>query len=414
MDANIISIGDEILQGQTLNTNANFLSQKLTDLSFIVKKICTIGDNRTAITDALDFSVGKVNLVIMTGGLGPTSDDITKNVLADYFDGELIENPKVLGNVKKFVEARGFELNEQNRKQALVPTTCEVIENPIGTAPAMLFERNNTIVISMPGVPFEMRQIFDEKVIPVLKKRVEFPSSCIKILHTLGIPEAMLSAKLSEFEKELPDNIKLAFLPSPEGIKIKLSSFGGHQKRICDNIETHIMKLKKILKNNIFGYGEDTLEKVLSKILIKNKKTVSTAESCTGGLVGHKLTSISGSSDYFCGGVVSYSNNAKMKTLNVSEKTIDEYGAVSKETVVEMANGVLKLFKTDYAIAVSGIAGPNGGTKDKPIGTTWIAIGSKDDIQAFVFKFGTLRDINVRRASSTALHLLLNYIKNHS
>ena len=414
MDAQIISIGDEILQGQTLNTNANFLSQKLTNLSFVVKKICTIGDTRTAIINSLDNSIGKVNLVIVTGGLGPTSDDITKKVLAEYFDGELVENSEVLEDVKNFVEARGFELNDLNRKQALVPTTCEVIRNPIGTAPTMLFEKNNTILISMPGVPFEMQQIFDEKVIPTLKKQLEFPTSCIKFVHTLGLPEAMLSAKLSEFENELPNNINLAFLPSPEGIKIKLSSFGGHQGRLCENIKEQISKLEKIIGDNIFGYENDTLEKVLAKALIDNKKTISTAESCTGGLVGHKLISIPGSSEYFCGGVVSYSNNAKIKTLEVNEKTIEKFGAVSKETVIEMAKGTLKLFNTDYAIAVSGIAGPDGGTDEKPVGTTWIAIGSKDDIRAYIFKFGTRRDINVRRAVATAMHLLLNFIKKTS
>ena len=410
MNAQIIAIGDEILQGQTLNTNANFLAKKITDLSFIVEKLCTIGDTRAAIINALDNSVGKVNLILITGGLGPTSDDITKKVLADYFDGELVENAEVLEDVRKFVEARGFELNELNRKQALVPTTCQVIRNPIGTAPTMMFEKNNSIIVSMPGVPFEMRQIFEEKIIPALKKKIEFPTSCIKFVHTLGIPEAMLASKLENFEKTLPDNIKLAYLPSPEGVKIKLLSFGGNQGRLCENIKEQITKLEKTLGNHIFGYNNDTIEKVIARILTESNKTVSTAESCTGGNVGHKLTSIPGSSKYFCGGVISYSNNAKIKTLGVSSETIENYGAVSKQTVLEMAKGAMKLFKTDYSIAISGIAGPDGGSAEKPVGTTWIAIGSKNDIRAFVFKFGTRRDINVRRATATALHLLLNFI----
>jgi len=410
MNAKIIAIGDEILQGQTLNTNGNFLAQQLTELSFRVDKMCIIGDNKPAITRALDESVGLYNLVIITGGLGPTSDDITKKVLAEYFDGELIEDKNVLSDVKKFVEARGFDLNENNRKQALVASTCEVIRNPNGTAAGMLFEKNNTTLVSMPGVPFEMRQMYEQRLISVLKKHLEFPTKCIKFVHTLGIPEAELAHKLEQFETEIPDNISMAYLPSPEGIKIRFSTFGGFQKRICEQTSKLITKLEKTLGNHIFGYDNDTLEEVLSKVLIKNKKNVGTAESCTGGRIGHLLTSIPGSSAYFEGGIISYSNKAKINILGVKEQTIENHGAVSEQTVIEMAKGAINVLNVDYAVAVSGIAGPDGETKDKPVGTTWIAVASNEKVIAQVYKFGTRRDINVRRATASAMHLLLNFI----
>lgn len=411
MNVQIIAIGDEILQGQTLNTNAKFLAKEMTNHAFSVEKLCTIGDTKDAIFSALDNSVGKYSIILMTGGLGPTSDDITKKVLAEYFDGELIENEEVLADVEKFVKNRGFEINDFNRKQALVPSTCEVIRNPIGTAPTMLFEKNNSIIISMPGVPFEMKQIFTEKVIPNLKSKITFPDSCIKFVQTFGIPESVMAEKLSDFEKELPKNIKIAFLPSPEVLKIKFFSFGEEQKTICANINTQIEKLKTILGKNIFGFDGITLEKAVAEKLIELKKTVSTAESCTGGHIGHKFTSIPGSSEFFCGGVVSYSNRVKIQTLGVKTETIENFGAVSEETVREMAAGALKLLKTDYTIAVSGVAGPGGGSKEKPVGTTWIAVGSKNKILSFMFKFGNRRDINIRRATATALFMLLNFIK---
>ncbi len=410
MNAKIITIGDEILQGQTLDTNSNYLAQKLTELSFHVGQICTIGDQKNAIIEALENSVGKYNLIVITGGLGPTSDDITKRVLAEYFNGELVENQEVLQDVKKFVEARGFELNENNRKQALVPSICKVVRNPFGTAPGMIFEKNNSVVISMPGVPFEMKQMFEEKMVPELKKIFDFPTKCIKFIHTLGLPEATLAKKLEDFEKNLPDNIKMAYLPSPEDIKIRLWAFGGFQRRICEQIGELTRELQHIIGENIFGYGDDTLETVVADLLKSQGKTVSIAESCTGGRIGHVITSVPGSSEYFKGSAVTYSNDAKIKVLGVSKQTLEDFGAVSKEVVVEMAKGALIMFQTDYAIATSGIAGPTGGTDDKPVGTTWIAVVSRDDIFVEKYVFGTRRDINIRRATATALFNLIKFI----
>jgi len=412
MNAKIISIGDEILQGQTLNTNGNFLAQRLTELSFRVDKICAIADNKIAINNVLNQNIGDYNLLLITGGLGPTSDDITKKVLCQYFDGELIENPDVLYDVKKFIQARGFHLNKNNRKQALVPSTCKVIRNRFGTAPAMLFEKNNTIVVSMPGVPFEVEQIFDQAIFPVLKKKLDFPTKCIKFIHTLGLPESILAEKLEDFENDLPDNINLAYLPSPENIKIRLTAFGGFQKRICEQIKQLSNKLKQILGNHIFGFDENnSLQAVLGKILINNNLSVSTAESCTGGLIGDKITSVPGCSAYFKGGIISYGNQAKISLLKVNPKTIDKYGAVSKNTVEEMAKGAVKTFNSDYSMAVSGIAGPDGGTNEKPVGTTWIAVASKNKVLSKKYSFGTRRDINKRKAAASAMHFLINYLK---
>ncbi len=411
MNAKIIAIGDEILQGQTLNTNAHFLAQRLTELSFRVEQISTVGDLKKAITEELDNSVGKFNLIIFTGGLGPTSDDMTKKVLADYFNGELVENADVLEDVKRFVESRNFTLNENNRKQALVPSTCEVVRNPFGTAPGMIFNKNNSTIISLPGVPFEMKQLFSEKIIPRLNKIFDFHTKCIKFIHTLGLAESILAEKLEEFESQIPANIKMAYLPSPEDIKIRLWAFGGNQKRVCDLTKELIEKLKSILGNYIFGYDDDSLETVLSKLLTEKNKTISLAESCTGGNIGHSITSIAGSSNYFKGGVISYSNEAKINILKVNSQTIEKFGAVSEQTVTEMAKGALDLFNTDYSIAVSGIAGPDGGTNEKPVGTTWIAIASKHEIITNLYKFGTRRDINIRRATATALFNMINFIK---
>ena len=411
MNAKIIAIGDEVLQGQTLDTNSNFLSQKLTDLSFIVEEIQVIGDIPSQIKRVLDDSIGRFNLILMTGGLGPTSDDRTKQTLTDYFDGELVENKEVLQDVENFVKARNFELNEKNRKQALVPSTAEIIRNPNGTAPGMLFKKNNTVLISMPGVPFEMQQLFEEKVVPELKKYFEFPTKCLKIVQTFGIPEAMLAKRLEEFEKGLPMNIKMAYLPAPEGIKIKLWAFGGFQRRLCEIIDSLIQKLYTLIGDNIFGENQDTLEIVLSKLLKNSGKKISTAESCTGGFIAHKITSIPGSSNYFEGSVVSYSNDSKMNILKVKEQTLIDYGAVSEQTVIEMVKGSLELFKTDFSVAVSGIAGPDGGTDEKPVGTTWIAVGSKDKIIAKKYNFGQRRDINIRRTAATALFNLIKFIE---
>lgn len=412
MNAKIIAIGDEILQGQTLDTNSNFLSQKLTDLSFTVEEIQVIGDIPIQIKRALGESIGKFNLILITGGLGPTSDDRTKQTLTEFFGGELVENKEVLEDVVKFLKARNFELNENNRRQALVPTSAEIIHNPNGTAPGMLFKKNNTILISMPGVPFEMQQLFTEKLIPVLKKHFQFPTKCLKIVHTFGIAEAMLAQRLKDFEKEIPPKIKMAYLPSPEGIKIKLWSFTGFQKRMCEITDDLVKKLYTLIGDNIFGEDEDTLELVLAKILRNSGKKISTAESCTGGFIAHKITSVSGSSEYFEGSVVSYSNDAKINLLNVSPQTIEQYGAVSQQTVIEMVKGALDKFNSDYAVAVSGIAGPSGGTDEKPVGTTWIAVGSKDKIIAKKYVFGQRRDINIRRSAATALFNLIKFIEN--
>jgi nicotinamide-nucleotide amidase len=413
MNALIVAIGDELLQGQTLNTNGFFLAKNLTNLSFEVEQIISIADSKSAITEILDNAIEKYNIVMITGGLGPTTDDITKKVLAEYFDGHLIENKEVLNDIKIFAVNRGITfINDLNQKQALVPSTCKVIRNPYGTAPGMLFEKNNTFLISMPGVPFEMEQMFTEKIIPIFNEIFTFPTSCIKFVNTFGIPESALALQLTEFENQLPENIHIAYLPSPEGIKLKLWSFGGHQHSLTKNIDEQIKKLKSIISENIFGYDDDTLEIVLARLLIEKKLTISTAESCTGGSIGKTLTSLAGSSKYFLGGIISYSNDAKINILKVKNETIENQGAVSEQTVIEMSKGALELLKTDISIAVSGIAGPDGATETKPVGTTCIAVAYKNNVFAKTYNFGTRRDINIRRATATALFQAIKFITN--
>lgn len=411
MNVKIISIGDELLQGITLNTNANFLAQRLVELGFVTEKVSTIGDTRLAITNELEESAGKFNLVLITGGLGPTSDDITKPVMCEFFGGELLENADVLQDVTNFVKIRGHQLNENNRKQALVPTSCRVIRNRFGTAPGMLFEKNQTFFVAMPGVPFEMEKMFVNDVIPLLHDLMSIKPSLVKIVHVFGIPESDLAHKLEDFEAWLPENFRFAYLPSPEGIKLKIISFGCNNPRVKELLDEAVKRIQKAVGEFIFGYDNDTLEMVLGRLLKSKNATLATAESCTGGHIGHKITSISGSSDYFKGGIISYSNEVKINQLGVKKETLEKFGAVSNQTVTEMANGALKVLETHYAVAVSGIAGPNGGTEQKPVGTVYIAVVSKKNCIVEHFRFGNMRDINIRRTTAMAMFMLIRMIE---
>ncbi len=411
MKAEIIAVGNEILQGFTLDTNSNFLAKRLTELSFSVEKITVIQDKRQDIIQALDSSIGHCDLILMTGGLGPTSDDITKEVLAEYFGGQLVENKDVLSDIEKLISSRNLLMNEKNQKQALVPDNCIVVRNKNGTAPAMIFNKNNTYLVSMPGVPFEMKEFFENDILLFIKENINLTPILVKVINVFGIAESVLAEKLTDFEKNLPENIVIAYLPAPEGIRLKLTGKGSNFDDLNTGLDKLAQNLKMIISDNFVGFDDDTIEIVPGKLLKEKKLTVSTAESCTGGLIAHKITSQSGSSEYFKGSIVSYSNEAKINILGVNPRTLEEFGAVSKQTVEEMATGAIRLFKTDYAVAVSGIAGPTGGTETKPVGTTWIAVASKNKVESFEFHFGKLRDINIRRAAANALFKLLNVVK---
>jgi len=410
MKAEIITIGDEILIGQIVDSNSAYIGQELNKTGISVTQITTVSDDKDKILKSIAEAEKRADLIILTGGLGPTKDDITKKTIAEYFNDELVFNQDVYNHVKELLSGRGITMNELNSKQAYVPTTCKVLFNDVGTAPGMLFEKNNKIYFSTPGVPFEMKFLITERLIPYLKEKFTFDSIIHKVVMTQGIPESHLAKLIEDWENNLPKEIKLAYLPQPGLVRLRLSA-QGEKEYLTKLIEKEIDKLNKIIPEAIFGYDEEKIEFSVFNLLKEKGKTMSTAESCTGGNISALITSISGSSEIYKGTVVSYANEIKENVLGVKLETLEKYGAVSQQVVEEMVKGVLKLMQTDYAIAVSGIAGPTGGTEEKPVGTTWIAVGSKDKIISEKYLFGEERSRNIRRASVTALNILRNFIK---
>jgi nicotinamide-nucleotide amidase len=408
MQAELITIGDEILIGQIVDTNSAWIAEKLHNIGIKVCQIRSISDTKEAIVNALDTS--NSDLLIITGGLGPTNDDLTKKVLADYFNTPLELNEEVLRWVKTLLVGRGVVVNDLNVEQAMLPRGAKILENKNGTAAGMWFKQKNKNVISLPGVPYEMKGIMEAEVLPILSENQD-RVIVHKTIMTVGLPESMLAMKIKEWEENLPEFIKLAYLPRPGIVRLRLTASGNNKALIEENIEKAIKGLLKIIPDEVYGFDEMPLEKAVADILLEKKATVSTAESCTGGQISALLTSISGSSDYFQGTVVSYSNAIKNGELNVPMSIIEEKGAVSQEVVRFMAESVKKKMGTDYSIAVSGIAGPTGGTEEKPVGTTWIAVSGPKDTVTKLFNFGEHRGRNVTRASLSALNLLRLYIK---
>lgn len=413
MNADIITIGDEILIGQITDTNSQWIAEKLNSAGFNIRQITSTGDDKEQIFNILNEVSDKSDLVILTGGLGPTDDDITKQTLADYFDTKLVLSHKILNDIKSFVETRGLDLNERNRKQAEVPESCKLIRNLNGTAPAMWFEKDNTVFISLPAVPFEMKAIISNSIMDMLKERFQTPFVVHKTVLTYGLPESGLAEILSDWENNLDKKIKLAYLPSPERIRLRLSIVCKDKEKAKELIDSEILKLDKIIGEAIFGYGDLFLQDIIGQMLKSKKETVSVAESCTGGKIAHLITSVGGSSEYFKGGIIAYSNEIKINQLNVPEEVIEQYGAVSKEVVEYMVKGQREKFNTDYSVAVSGIAGPGGGTSDKPVGTTWIAVANNNKVTAKKFTFGKMRDINIRIAASKALDMLRKFMSGY-
>lgn len=406
MKADIITIGDEILIGQIIDSNSAWIAQRLDENGFKVREINSVADDKQQIFESLDRTLSKSELVIMTGGLGPTEDDITKECLSEYFDTPLLENRDVLEDIKKYLRSKNFELNPRNMKQALVPRDCRIFRNDNGTAAGMWFNHKGAVLISMPAVPFEMKAMFSDKILPALRKHFNTPKIVHRTILTYGIPESALAEKLSGWQKNLHPKISLAFLPSPERLRLRMSMICENEQKANKILDSETQKLKQIIGPAIFGYGNRFLHEVIGDILKEKKCRLATAESCTGGYIARLITSVPGSSEYYNGSVVAYSNRIKQKVLSVKPETLEKHGAVSKETVKEMVQALLHLFETDYAIAVSGIAGPEGGTDEKPVGTVWIAVGDKKTIFAKKYSFGTKRAINIRLAGSKALDLL--------
>jgi nicotinamide-nucleotide amidase len=422
MIAEIISIGDELLIGQVINTNASWIAERLNSIGIRVKQISAVSDSKEHIIKSIDEATERADMIIMTGGLGPTKDDITKTTLCEYFHTSMVFNEDAYNNIVKIFTKRGFEITELNRKQAEIPANCKPISNSTGTAPGMMFKKEGKIFISMPGVPFEMKEMMTTYILPELQNLVKDLVIVHKTILTQGVGESFLSEKISDWENKLPENIKLAYLPSPGIVRLRLSAYGplsnvqGEKIKITnklnEKIEELIKELNKIIAEYIYGYDNDKLEEIIGRLLKEKGKTLSTAESCTGGNVAHMITSISGSSEYFMGSVIAYSNKIKENILGVNVGTLKESGAVSEATVKEMAEGIRKKFGTDYSIAITGIAGPDGGTEEKPVGTTWIAIATETKIKARKFLFGDSRERNITRASITALNMLRKEIVN--
>ena len=413
MKATIITIGDELLIGQTIDTNSAWMGAELSKSGFDVYRITSIHDRKEDIIYALTEAAGKTDVVLITGGLGPTSDDITKQTLCEFFNTHLVVNTEVLGMIEEMMHHRNFPMNDKNRSQAEVPELCRVLKNAAGTAPGMWFEKDGTIYVSMPGVPHEMMHLMTEHVLPELKKRYTSQLIIHKNIMTYGTFEAKLAEILTTFESELPDNIKLAYLPASGVIKLRLTASGSDHDNLSNLINDHVSRLYKTIPEFIYGEDEESLEMVIGKLLISQRKTVSTAESCTGGEIAHLITGVPGSSTYFKGSVIAYANAIKTQLLGVQDYILTKYGAVSENTVKEMAVGVRSLLKTDYALATSGIAGPDGGTEEKPVGTIWIAVDSERGNVCEKRVFGNDRNTNIKRFSIAALNLLRLQIINH-
>ena len=410
MIAEIITIGDELLIGQVVDTNSAWMGQKLNEIGVKVKQITSVSDEKEHIVAALKEAESRADIILITGGLGPTKDDITKITLAEYFNSDMIMNDEALENVKSIFQKYNRPVLEINVKQALVPAKCRVLINKQGTAPAMYFHENRKHYFSMPGVPFEMKYIMQEHVLPILAEMNDGVIIKHENINTAGIGESFLAEQIEKIENELPSNIKLAYLPKLGTVRLRLTGYFNNKSE-----QDLLLKYKNEIVNEIREYvvaEEDiSLEQSVLNILIKSSKTLSTAESCTGGYIGHLLTSIPGSSTAYEGGVISYSYDLKKLTLGVKEETLTTFGAVSKETVEEMVLGALNHFKTDYAIACSGIAGPGGGTEDKPVGTVWIAVASANKVYSRKFQFGNQRLQNIERTAIQALWMLFRLLR---
>jgi len=406
MKAEIISIGDELLIGQVVNTNASWMAVELNLAGINVVQISSISDDANHIKTAIKEAEARADIVLITGGLGPTKDDITKKVLMEYFNSKTIFHQATYDNIVELFGKRNYPLSEVNRLQAELPDNCIILPNRVGTAAGMWFEKNDKVIVSMPGVPFEMKTLISEQVIPRLKGKYKTPFIFHKTIMTTGIGESMLAEKIEEWETNLPANIKLAYLPQPGIVRLRLSGSSNDKDVIKNEIERQCELIKKYVPKAIFGFNDISLEEALADLLKEKNLTVSTAESCTGGYIAHLLTSIAGSSAYFKGSIVSYSNEVKIEQLSVDNNNIESFGAVSKEVVEQMAKGAREKLHTDYAISTSGIAGPDGGTEEKPVGTVWIAIAAKDGVKSKLFQFGEHRGRNIRRTALMAMNML--------
>ncbi|MGD0710905.1 MAG: competence/damage-inducible protein A [Bacteroidales bacterium] len=406
MKAIIINIGDELLIGQVTNFNASWMAEQLNTIGVDVLRIVVISDKESEIIKALKDAEKNADIVLITGGLGPTNDDLTKETLCKYYNSRLVFDENTYKDIEGFFIQRGVPVTETNRKQAEVPENCVVIRNKQGTAPGLWFENMGKVVVATPGVPYEMKTMTADSIIPMIEKRMTDDTIVHKTVLTQGIGESFLADMITDWENNLPAHIKLAYLPSPGLVRLRLSARGNNRDGLKKEIEREVVKLQGIISDNIYGYDTETFEQIIGKLLTAKGKTLATAESCTGGYLAHCITKVPGSSLYYKGSVIAYSNEIKENVLDVSNQTLLKHGAVSEECVKEMAENIRKKFNVDYSVAVSGIAGPDGGTADKPVGLVWIAVSSVEETISQKFQFGNIRMVNIERASVTALNML--------
>lgn len=416
MKAEILTIGDEILIGQIVNTNSVWIAQQLNMAGIKVVHMATVGDEEQAITKALGDAASRADFVFITGGLGPTKDDITKKIFAAYFNAELKMDEEILRRLESYFTSRGRTLNDVNRRQALVPEGCTVIPNDNGTAPGMWMKKGNTVFVSMPGVPYEMKAMMTESIIPKIKAENELPHIYHKTVLTQGIGESAIAEIVESWEDGLTQkNIKLAYLPQPGSVRLRLSAYGKDADALKRSIDAEVEQLKVLIEKYIFGYenyGEEppTLEAIVSDLLRSRGQTLALAESCTGGYISSLFTAIPGASEVFKGAIVPYTNRSKHALLQVDEHLFETVGAVSREVVEQLARNVIQKFNSDYAISISGIAGPTGGTEQKPVGTVWIAVADKEKVTALKFLFGNNRQRNIVMTAAAAINLLRKLI----
>lgn len=402
----IISIGDEILYGQTLDTNSHWICGQLDLLGIKVIQKITIGDRREEILHHLESSEAQADVILMTGGLGPTSDDLTKPCLVEYFDTHLVRNEEVLAHIQNLFEKAGRKMSHLNEEQAELPDCCTPIPNPFGTAAGMWFDRNGKVIVSMPGVPYEMKRMMEATILPKLKSTFIKEGILHRMIRTIGIPESTLAEKIKDWEQALPNHIKLAYLPTMGSVKLRLTSTGTDSNAVKTELQEVINQVLPLIDNYVYGYDDEEIEEAIGRILMERDLTLAIAESCTGGFLSHKITSVPGSSQWFNGAFVPYSNQLKNEQLNVSNDIIIQHGAVSEPVVLALAENVRKAFHSDVGIAISGIAGPGGGTEEKPVGTVWIGYADKNKTVAKKFRFTKDRILNIKYSASAALNMI--------
>ena len=412
--AEIIAIGDELLYGQIMDTNSHWISQELDAVGVRVVRKTTVGDNRTDILAAFEEASKRANLILITGGLGPTQDDLTKPLLAEFFGCNIVEVPEAVAAVSSYFLRRGREMTPLNILQGHLPTCCTYVPNEVGTAPGMWFEQKGCYWMSMPGVPHEMKKLVKDFVLPKLSQVFDLPVIYHKLIKTAGIGESWLADLINEWENALPSHIRLAYLPSLGHVKLRLTAFGEEKKALAAEVDQQIQKILPTINNYVYGYNEETLETAVGKLLKNEGKTLALAESCSGGYISHLITAVPGSSQYFQGTVVPYHNALKEQLLGVSSATLAQHGAVSEATVREMALGVKKLFGVDFGLASSGIAGPDGGSPDKPVGTVWIACAGPNFVEAKLLQLTQDRLINIQLTGVAVLNLLRICISTHN